>query len=172
MADETTANVNETATGTQTAEPVGTAPKTPKVRKKADATPANTKAAPALKPTKALKVTAKASKVLPVAADAPPRKVRKYTPADRASLLASIEKAIKSGKTTLKAALQQANVGEQTYYNWKNAAAKASPTGKSSVSDDLSALVALEAENTRLRKELATKLRAENAELRRRLGQD
>ncbi len=98
--------------------------------------------------------------------------MRKYTPAERASLLASIEKAIKSGKSTLKVALQQANVGEQTYYNWKNATAKALPTGNSSASDDLSALVALEAENTRLRKELATKLRAENAELRRRLGQD
>lgn len=92
MADETTINVNETTIGTRTAEPIDAAPKTPKARKKADATPAKTKAAPALKPAKARKVTAKASKVSPVAADAQPRKVRKYTPAERASLLASIER--------------------------------------------------------------------------------
>ncbi|HHV69661.1 MAG TPA: transcriptional regulator, partial [Ochrobactrum intermedium] len=36
--------------------------------------------------------------------------------------------------------------------------------------DDLATLVALEAENLKLRKELAAKLRAENEELRRRLG--
>jgi putative transposase len=99
--------------------------------------------------------------------------VKKYTPAERASILASVEKATKGGKTTLKAALQHAEVSEQTYYNWKNAAgktaapaaAKASPT-----SDDLKALVALEAENLKLRKELAAKLRSENTELRKRLG--
>ena len=43
-----------------------------------------------------------------------------------------------------------------------------SSTGSSS--DDLSSLVALEAENLKLPKELAAKLRAENEELRRRLG--
>ncbi|WP_245414804.1 transposase [Brucella oryzae] len=102
------------------------------------------------------------------------RKRTTYTPVQRASILASIEKATKDGKTTLKAALQQAEVSEQTYYNWKNAAAKIAPrpsTGWSS-SDDFSTLAALEAENLKLRQELAAKLRAENEELRRRLGRD
>ena len=72
----------------------------------------------------------------------------------------------------MKAALQQAEVSEQTYYNWKNAAGKtaAPAAAKASSSDDLKALVALEAENLKLRKELAAKLRSENTELRKRLG--
>ncbi|MDQ4682341.1 transposase, partial [Stenotrophomonas maltophilia group sp. RNC7] len=99
------------------------------------------------------------------------RKRITYTPAQRTSILTSIEKATKGGKTTLKAALQQAGVSEQTYYNWKNAAAKTvpEPSARSS-GDDLATLVALEAENLKLRQELAAKLRAENEELRRRLG--
>ena len=93
------------------------------------------------------------------------------------SILASVEKATQNGKTTLKAALQQLEVSEQTYYNWKNAAGKTSAPSATKtkttagVSDDLKALVTLEAENLKLRKELAAKLRAENEELRRRLGQ-
>ena len=98
--------------------------------------------------------------------------MKKYSPAERASILASVEKATKDGKVTLKAALQQAEVSEQTYYNWKNAAGKtaAPAAAKASSSDDLKALVALEAENLKLRKELAAKLRSENTELRKRLG--
>lgn len=96
---------------------------------------------------------------------------RKYTPAERASILASIEKATRGGKTTLKAALRQAEVSEQTYYNWKNAASKKESIPSAGLSDDdLATLVALEAENLKLRRELAAKLRAENEELRRRLG--
>ncbi len=97
---------------------------------------------------------------------------KRYSPAERAAILASVEKATENGKTTLKTVLQQAGVSEQTYYNWKNAAGKvATPTAaKPSADDDLKALVALEAENLKLRKQLAAKLRAENAELRKRLG--
>src|SRR5690606_41429096 len=104
-------------------------------------------------------------------ARSPDRKRSRYTPAQGASILDSIEKAIKGGKTTLRAALQQAEVSEQTYYNWKNAAAKKTsvPPARSS-DDDLATLVALEAENLKLRRELASKLRAENEELRKRLG--
>ncbi|WP_371836184.1 transposase [Ochrobactrum sp. Q0168] len=96
---------------------------------------------------------------------------KRYSPDERDAILASVEKATENGKTTLKAALQQAGVSEQTYYNWRNAATKgASAATKPSDGDDLKTLVALEAENLKLRKELAAKLRAENAELRKRLG--
>ncbi|KAB2669739.1 transposase, partial [Brucella tritici] len=118
-----------------------------------------------------VKAAKAASKAEPTTTPLVENKRNKYTPAQRASILASIEKATKDGKTTLKAALQQTKVSEQTYYNWKNAAAKTAPgpsTGSSS--DDLSSLVSLEAENLKLRQELAAKLRAENEELRRRLG--
>ncbi|GAA5541739.1 Phosphoribosylaminoimidazole-succinocarboxamide synthase [Ochrobactrum soli] len=97
---------------------------------------------------------------------------KRYTPAERAAILAAVAKATENGKATLKAVLQHEGVSEQTYYNWKNAAGKsAAPAAATpSAGDDLKALLALEAENLKLRKELAAKLRAENAELRRRLG--
>ncbi|KAB2673830.1 transposase, partial [Brucella tritici] len=118
-----------------------------------------------------VKAAKAASKAEPTTTPLVENKRNKYTPAQRASILASIEKATKGGKTTLKAALQQTEVSEQTYYNWKNAAAKKAPAPSAgSSSDDLSTLVALEAENLKLRQELAAKLRAENEELRRRLG--
>lgn len=139
---------------------------------------------------------------------APARKLRRYTPEERSSLLAAVSSETASGKT-LKDTLVKLNLSEQTYYNWKNdvqskakpAAAKAAtktapakvskpkaaaakaPASKPSstkasasktpvASDDLKALVSLEAENQRLRKSLAEKLRKENAELRKRLGLD
>ncbi|KAB2689222.1 transposase [Brucella pseudogrignonensis] len=52
----------------------------------------------------------------------------------------------------------------------KPVAAKAATAKAPIASDDLKALVSLEAENQRLRKSLADKLRKENAELRKRLG--
>jgi len=111
----------------------------------------------------------------PLQQSQPPARSRNILP-HNALILASVEKATKSGKTTLKAALQQLEVSEQTYYNWKNAAGKTAPAAAKAkttagASDDLKALIALEAENLKLRKELAAKLRAENEELRRRLGQ-
>lgn len=163
MADETVAAVNETPVEVKAAEPVGTAKKTRAPRKKAEQ-----------KPAKAAGVsTSKAARAaLDIAKPAVGRTIKKYTPAQRASILASVEKATKNGKTTLKAALQQLEVSEQTYYNWKNAAVKAAPAAaKTMANDDLKSLVALEAENLKLRKELAAKLRAENEELRKRLGQ-
>lgn len=128
-----------------------------------------------------------AAKAAPVVEEKTTAKRKKYTPEQRASIMSSIEAATKNGKQTLKAALQQAEVSEQTYYNWKNAAEKVAPTSapkstpksapkpaskavKTASGDDLASLVSLEAENNKLRKELATKLREENAELRRRLG--
>lgn len=180
MADETIAAVNETPIEVRAAEPVGATKKTRAPRKKAEPKPAKAAAEPAAKTTRAasrpVKATKAAAKTTPVAAEPASRTVKKYTPAQRASILASVEKTTKSGKTTLKAALQQLEVSEQTYYNWKNAAGKTAPVAakaKTTVgaSDDLKTLITLEAENLKLRKELATKLRAENAELRRCLSQ-
>lgn len=156
MADENTSNTNSTVTET----------------------PATVKS---VKPRKT------AAKAAPVVEEKTTAKRKKYTPEQRASIMSSIEAATKNGKQTLKAALQQAEVSEQTYYNWKNAAEKVAPTSapkstpksapkpaskavKTASGDDLASLVSLEAENNKLRKELATKLREENAELRRRLG--
>ncbi|PJO49378.1 transcriptional regulator [Ochrobactrum sp. MYb29] len=170
MADETIAAVNETPVEVQAAEPVGATKKTRAPRKKAEPKPAKAVAAPAAKTNKA------AAKTAPIATEAATRTIKKYTPEQRASILAAVEKTTKGGKTTLKAALQQLEVSEQTYYNWKNAAGKTAPVAAKAkttagASDDLKALIALEAENLKLRKELAAKLRAENEELRRRLGQ-
>ncbi|MEJ5027477.1 transposase [Brucella anthropi] len=170
MADETIAAVNETPVEARTAGPVGNTKKTRAPRKKAEPKPVKTAAAPAAKTTRA------AAKSAPIEAEPATRMIKKYTPEQRASILAAVEKTTKGGKTTLKAALQQLEVSEQTYYNWKNAAGKTAPVAvkaksTAGASDDLKALISLEAENLKLRKELAAKLRAENEELRRRLGQ-
>ncbi|TCQ73060.1 putative transposase [Ochrobactrum sp. BH3] len=170
MADETIAAVNETPIEVRAAEPVGDNKKTRAPRRKAESKSVKAAAAPAAKTTRA------AAKSAPIEAEPPTRTIKKYTPEQRASILAAVERATKGGKTTLKAALQQLEVSEQTYYNWKNAAGKTAPAAAKAkttagASDDLKTLIALEAENLKLRKELAAKLRAENEELRRRLGQ-
>ncbi|GLS33473.1 Transposase [Mesorhizobium albiziae] len=85
-----------------------------------------------------------------------------YSEKERAQKLAQIEKSI-SGGATLKSAVQQAGISEQTYYHWKKAAAPASG------GDDLKDLVALEEENKRLRSLLTKRLRKENAELKTKL---
>lgn len=103
--------------------------------------------------------------------EAPATKAKRYSSAERSSILASVAKDLDNGKTTLKAALKTVGVSEQTYYKWKRDADKNEPAASAPQSDALKDLVALEAENHRLRKELADKLRAENAELRRRLAQ-
>ncbi len=92
------------------------------------------------------------------------RSARKvYSGKERAQMLAQVETSI-SGGTTLKSAVKQAGISEQTYYHWKKAAAPRSD------GDDLKDLVALEKENKRLKSLLAERLRTENAELKRKLG--
>ncbi|PDQ18697.1 transposase [Mesorhizobium sanjuanii] len=92
------------------------------------------------------------------------RSARKvYSGEERAQKLAQVETSI-SGGTTLKSAVKQAGISEQTYYHWKRAAAPRSD------GDDLKDLVALEKENKRLKSLLAERLRTENAELKRKLG--
>ncbi|MET2831133.1 transposase [Mesorhizobium shangrilense] len=81
----------------------------------------------------------------------------------RAQKLSQIAKST-SGGATLKSAVKQAGISEQTYYHWKKAGALPA------ASDELMDLVALEKENKRLKSLLAGRLREENAELKRKLG--
>ncbi|WP_245467241.1 MULTISPECIES: transposase [unclassified Mesorhizobium] len=107
-----------------------------------------------------------AANTAPQAEEAPAVAVRTrkiYSAKERPQMLAQIEKSI-SGGATHKAAVKQAGISEQTYYQWKKAAQPASD------GDNLKDLVALEEENKRLKSLLAERLRKENAELKRKLG--
>ena len=135
------------------AEPVEARKKAPRQKPAAKAQPKRS----------AAKETARAAISEPVS-PAPakiPRKI--YSEKERAQKLAQIEKSIAGGASS-KSAVSQAGISEQTYYQWKKAAAPASE------SDELKDLVALEEENKRLKKMLAEHLRKENAELKSRLG--
>jgi hypothetical protein len=147
----------------ETAEAVAEAPvavEAPEPKKRA---PRPKKAKVAPKPRVAKKTTKVASRSAD-AQPAPARARRKtYSEKERAQILAKIEKATGRGTST-KAAVSEAGVSEQTYYQWKRAAETAAPT------DDLKDLLALEEENKRLKKQLAERLRQENAELKRKLG--
>lgn len=74
--------------------------------------------------------------------------------------------------TTLKDAVRSVGISDQTYYQWKKASKPDDLAAAPSVSEDdeLAEFVRLDEENRRLRKLLAEKLRAENVDLRRRLG--
>lgn len=89
-----------------------------------------------------------------------PRKV--HSVRERTQKLDQIEKLI-TGGGSIKSATRHAGISEQTYYQWKKAAA-------ASESGELKDLLALEEENTRLKKLLADRLREENAELKKKLG--
>ncbi len=90
---------------------------------------------------------------------------RMYSAAERSQKLDQIEKSI-GGGDSVKSATKQVGISEQTYYQWKKAAA---PSAESS---DLKDLVALEEENKRLKGLLLARLRKENAELKKKLGLD
>nr|WMD00053.1 transposase [Aminobacter niigataensis] len=95
---------------------------------------------------------------------APARAKRKtYSENERAQLLAKIQKAIGVG-VSIKAAVGEAGISEQTYYQWKRATETVAPAA------DLNDLLALEEENKQLKKQLAERLRHENAELKKKLG--
>lgn len=103
----------------------------------------------------------------PVVQAAPVRQGRKvYSLKERAEKLSKIGKAIDGGES-VKSATTAVGVSEQTYYQWKKAAAAAPVAAKG---DELKDLVALEEENKRLKTLLADRLRKENAELRKKLG--
>lgn len=90
---------------------------------------------------------------------------RAYSEKERTQKLGQIEKSIGRG-ASIKNATKQAGISEQTYYQWKKAAASTPEGG------DLKDLLALEQENARLKKLLAERLRKENAELKKKLGLD
>jgi putative transposase len=109
-----------------------------------------------------------------IAAKVPTAKSSRSSEQERAEKLKLIETQVAEGTSSLKDAIKTASISEQTYYNWKRALRpvdqrqeKPAPAG-----DEFADLVQLEEENQRLRKILAEKLRAENADLRKRLGLD
>ena len=87
---------------------------------------------------------------------------RRHTDAEKIEKIAQIQSAV-SGGATLKAATRNAGITEQTFYIWKRSGIVAI--------EALPPLAELEAENVRLRALLAQKLRQENEDLRKRLGQ-
>lgn len=115
------------------------------------------------------------SKVKPVhkASTVVKPKLHRHSDAEKAEKLSLIDSRLASG-TTLKAAIEEVGISEQTYYNWKRVAPV--PAGNTDapavIQDSLADLLALEAENLRLRTLLTQKLRAENAELRKKLSLD
>ncbi|MDX0537429.1 transposase [Sinorhizobium medicae] len=112
----------------------------------------------------------------PAQSTPPAAKRRGYSEQEKSEKLKQIETQVSDGNT-LKTAIKSAGISEQTYYHWKGAAKPAVQKGTKDpgalpAGDELAALVELEEENQRLRKLLAEQLRAENAELRKRLGLD
>jgi putative transposase len=106
-------------------------------------------------------------------------KTRGLTDQEKQQRVSQIEKNVADG-ATLKDAVKAVGISDQTYYQWKKAAAKpavapaASKTSDKPVSanDEIAEFIALEEENRRLRKLVSEKLRAENADLRKRLGME
>jgi len=102
-----------------------------------------------------------------------PLKFRKRTEQERLDIVAQVEADMVGGVMTLKDAVKKAGISDESYYQWKRAT-KAADAQRSApppaTADSLDDLMALEQENLRLRKDLAQKLRAANAELRRKLG--
>lgn len=101
-------------------------------------------------------------------------KVRGLSADEKLEKIQQIDAQVSNGGT-LKEAVQAAGISDQTYYLWKKAVKPAIETQAEPVREDVSVedldeLAELEAENIRLRVQLAKKLKQENAELRRRLG--
>ncbi|MDI5929429.1 transposase [Rhizobium leguminosarum] len=101
-------------------------------------------------------------------------KVRGLSDQDKLQKIHEIE-AQMAGGATLKDAVKSAGISDQTFYLWKKALFQSvSPVSAApvSVDDELAEFIQLEEENRRLRSLLSEKLRAENANLRKRLGLD
>jgi putative transposase len=110
------------------------------------------------------------SKVAAVKPAAPKRKT--YSEREKAEKLNFISTQVVKGKAALQEAIKSAGISVQTYYQWKRSDKPADKKAEKTVSSghDLAELVQLEEENQKLRAQLAEKLRAENVELRKRLG--
>lgn len=104
------------------------------------------------------------------AAEAPTAAVKgrrkTYSEKERRQKLAQIDRSIGRGES-VRNAVKQTGISEQTYYQWKRTATS---TSTASTGTDLQDLLALEKENERLKKQLAEHLRKENAELKKKLG--
>ncbi|MBX4898863.1 transposase [Rhizobium bangladeshense] len=99
-------------------------------------------------------------------------KTRGLSDQEKLEKIGQIEAQVAAG-ATLKDAVKSAGISDQTYYQWKKATAAPVtqiPAVALSVDDELAEFIQLEEENRRLRKLLSEKLRAENADLRKRLG--
>lgn len=99
-------------------------------------------------------------------------RLRRLSDAEKLEKIRQIEAAV-AGGATLKDAVGTASISDQTYYIWKKALAALTLGTSSSpvaVDDGFAEFIQLEEENRRLRKLLGEKLRAENVELRKRLG--
>ncbi|MCA1371537.1 transcriptional regulator [Ensifer sp. NBAIM29] len=109
-----------------------------------------------------------------VAASKTTAKPKRYSETERTEKLNLIETEVAQGNSTLKDAIKNAGISEQTYYVWKKSAKPADRKADASVvaGDEFADLIQLEKENLRLRHLLSEKLRAENAELRKRLALD
>lgn len=139
--------------------------------------PEQTALAPQKKAPRSKKASAeKASAPAPAAAKP---KTRGLTDQEKQARIAQIENDV-AGGATLKDAVKKIGISDQTYYQWKKAVAKpavapaASKTTDKLISadDEIAEFLALEEENRRLRKLVSEKLRAENADLRKRLGME
>ncbi len=95
-------------------------------------------------------------------------KSRGLTEQEKLERVRHIDENVAAGDT-LKAAVEKAGISDQTYYQWKKVLGSASQLEIPEF-DEFAEFVQLDEENRRLRKLLAEKLRAENADLRRRLG--
>ncbi|MEX2745778.1 transposase [Rhizobium mongolense] len=99
-------------------------------------------------------------------------KTRGLSDEEKREKIGQIEAQVADG-ATLKEAVKTAGISDQTYYQWKKTTAQPVtriPAAAVSVDDELAEFIQLEEENRRLRKLLSEKLRAENADLSKRLG--
>ena len=104
-------------------------------------------------------------------------KTRGLSDDEKLELIREIEAQVGNG-VTLKDAVKAIGISDQTYYVWKKALSQTTSSNTASTveapavsgDDEIAEFVELEQENRRLRKLLSEKLRAENADLRKRLG--
>lgn len=111
---------------------------------------------------------AAAGKAGPSPSTSPKAKTRGLSDVEKLEKIGQIDAQVAGGET-LKAAVRNAGISDQTYYQWKKATAQV-PAAAVSEDNEFAEFIQLEEENRRLRKLLAEKLRAENADLRKRLG--
>ncbi|GAJ95606.1 MULTISPECIES: transposase [Rhizobium] len=99
-------------------------------------------------------------------------KTRGRSNQEKLEMIGQVEAQV-AGGVILKDAVKIVGISNQTYYQWKRAMVQPvsqRPAVSVSGDDELAEFTQLEEENRRLRKLLSEKLRAENSDLRKRLG--